>query len=383
MSADRQAPDDSPMTATSPLFEPFQLRKVLLRNRIAMAPMTRDMCPGGVPGSEHAAYYRRRAEGGTGLIITEGTAVNRTGMRNENIPRLFGEDAIEGWRGVADAVHSAGAALVPQLWHIGIQKPDAVLNPDAVYKQVDRVGPSGLTGTGEQLYPPMTQASIDETIADFGAATAAAKHAGCDGIEIHGAHGYLPDQFMWSVTNRRGDRYGGDMKDRTRFAAELVRECRRQGGPDFPILYRFSQWKVTDYQAQIASTPQELEAVLRPLVDAGVDLFHCSTRRFVDPAFADSPGNLASWTKKVTGTPTMAVGSVTLDVDFKSEGTGISASGLSMRSLDAVIEGLERGDFDLIAVGRALISNPDWANLIRSGDQEQLQAFAKSHLAQL
>ncbi|WP_349629248.1 hypothetical protein [Chelatococcus sp. HY11] len=235
------------------LFEPFALGDLRLPNRIAMAPMTREFCPGGVPSQDVVDYYRRRAEGGTGLILTEGAAINRVGMRNEFIPRFYGNDALAGWKSVVDAVHAAGASIMPQLWHVGIQQTDTVINPNTIKSKAEMIGPSGLTGLGETVGAPMTQKQIDETIADFGDATAAAARLGFDGIELHGAHGYLLDQFLWNFTNRRSDAYGGGIAERTRFATEVVRECRRRGGPGFPIVFRYSQWKIYDYGAQLAS----------------------------------------------------------------------------------------------------------------------------------
>lgn len=135
-------------------------------------------------------------------------------------------------------------------------------------------------------------------IAAFAQAADDAKRIGFDGIELHGAHGYLIDQFFWGKTNRRTDRYGGDLVDRTRFAVEIVKACRRAVGPDYPIALRFSQWKSSDYTAKLAETPDELARFLAPLANAGVDIFHCSTRRCWESEFIGSDLNLAGWTKK-------------------------------------------------------------------------------------
>src|SRR5690606_37179672 len=121
------------------------------------------------------------------------------------------------------------------------------------------------------------------------------------------AHGYLIDQFLWHVPNRRMDGYGGSAVNRARLAVEIVQECRRRVGPDFPLLIRLSQWKTTDYTAKLGETPQELEALLCPIADAGVDLIDCSQRRFWQPEFDGSDMNFAGWTKKLTGKPTMSV----------------------------------------------------------------------------
>jgi len=243
------------------------------------------------------------------------------------------------------------------------------------------VGPSGLKKPGELAGEPMSQTDIDSVIEAYGVAAANAVQVGFDGIELHGAHGYLIDQFFWEGTNQRPDRYGGDLQSRTRFGVEVVQEVRRRIGPDFPLTLRFSQWKLQNFDAKLARTPAELGEFLQPLCDAGVDLFHCSTRRFREPEFAGSTLNLAGWTKKLTGRPTITVGSVTLDDEFtKSFATNENAS---IVGIDELLERLQRGEFDLVAVGRSLIVNPSWPKQIRSGAIGELRPFNRNVLSQL
>jgi 2,4-dienoyl-CoA reductase-like NADH-dependent reductase (Old Yellow Enzyme family) len=191
----------------------------------------------------------------------------------------------------------------------------------------------------------------------------------------------LIDQFFWGVTNERSDKYGGDMVSRTRFAAEIISEIRRRVGPDFPVVLRFSQWKLKDYEAKLARTPEELDQFLQPLVDAGVDAFHCSTRRFWEPEFPESDLNLAGWTKKLTGKPAITVGSVTLNEDLMTSfGTTGTAA---VTGLDNLLERLDRDEFDLVAIGRALIVNPNWPAVIRKGALNELLPFNRSVLSEL
>src|SRR5581483_9077592 len=204
--------------------------------------------------------------------------------------------------------------IMPQLWHVGMmRKPGDLPNPEA-----PPVGPSGIAVPAGKLTEPLTESEIGGLIEAYARAAADARRLGFDGVELHGAHGYLIDQFFWSGTNQRTDRFGGDLVERTRFAADVIRECRRQTAPDFPIVLRYSQWKLQDYGARLATTAAELERFLAPLVAAGVDAFHCSTRRFWLPEFEGSPLNLAGWTKKITGKPVITVGSVGLDEEFMS-----------------------------------------------------------------
>jgi len=373
------------MTATSLpvdiLFRPVDLGGLALKNRVVMAPMTRSRSPGHVPNDSNVEYYRRRAAGGTGLIITEGTSVGHAAASGyPDVPGFFGEEALAGWKRVADAVHEAGGKIMPQLWHVGsIRQPG--MQPDP---SVGGVGPSSTLhpfyGEDSEKVAPaaMTGSDIADVIAAFARAAADAKALGFDGVELHGAHGYLIDQFFWGATNQREDGYGGDVIARTRFAAELVAAVRAAVGPGYPICLRFSQWKMGDYAHKMADSPKVLEAWLAKLVDAGVDIFHCSTRRFNEPEFPDSELNLAGWTKKLTGKPTISVGSVGLDGDFlRSFGGG----GAKKVGIDALITRLEGDEFELIAIGRALLSDPEWANKMNSGREGEIVIFEPSHLA--
>jgi 2,4-dienoyl-CoA reductase-like NADH-dependent reductase (Old Yellow Enzyme family) len=352
------------MSQIRALFEPFTLNSLTLQNRIVMAPMTRAKSPDGIPGPDVAAYYRRRAEGGVGLIVTEGTLIPHPGAGfTPGVPYFYGEASLTGWRRVVEEVHQAGGKIFPQLWHVG-----RMLQP-------------GEVATEHAVGAEMPQAEIDRVIGHFGEAARSAHELGFDGLEIHGAHGYLIDQFFWEGTNRRSDAYGGDLVARTRFAVEVIREIRRQVGPDFAVVFRFSQWKQQDFSAKLAHTALELERFLAPLAGAGVDIFHCSTRRYWEPEFEGSELNLAGWTKKITGKPTITVGAVSVDREFIASFSSHEAS--SHRGLDDLVERLERGEFDLVAVGRALIANPNWPNEIARGSLTSLRPFDRSQLSHL
>jgi 2,4-dienoyl-CoA reductase-like NADH-dependent reductase (Old Yellow Enzyme family) len=359
------------------LFRPITIGKLNLPNRIVMAPMTRSFSPGGIPGPDVAAYYRRRAENGVGLIVTEGTLINHPAATGDpNVPNFHGEKALQGWARVVSEVHEAGGRIVPQLWHVGITRR----NGSQPHPEALTIGPSGLQLNGEKLTEPMTQKEIDYIVEAFAQAAADAKRIGFDGIELHGAHGYLIDQFFWDKTNRRTDDYGGDMIKRTRFAVEIVEACRRAVGPDFPIILRLSQWKSTEYTAKLATTPELLQQFLAPLVAAGVDIFHCSTRRFWEPEFEGSNLNFAGWVKKLTGKPTITVGSVGLDVEFTGAFRGVGAKTADINDL---LVRLEQEEFDLVAIGRALLMDPEWAIKIRDRRTDELVPFNVEALKKL
>ena len=349
------------------LFQPFSLRNLTIPNRIVMAPMTRSKSPGGVPDQAVADYYRRRAEGGVGLIITEGTYVAHPAAGFDvNVPRFHGAASLAGWRHVAEAVHAAGGLIFPQLWHVGM----------AYGRGPEPTGPVVPMGPAS-----MTELDIADVIEAFGKSAASAQELGFDGVELHGAHGYLIDQFFWEGTNKRTDGWGGDLVGRTRFGTEIIREVRLKVGPNYPVVLRFSQWKLQDYEAKLAQNPEELGRFLQPLVAAGVDVFHCSQRRFWEPAFTGSDLNLAGWTKKLTGKPSITVGSITLDDDFMTSFRTDAVAGVT--GIDELLRRLERGEFDLVAVGRSLISNPDWSKKVRAGAIDSLKPFDRGILEQL
>ena len=366
---------------TRKLFEPFVLNGVALPNRVVMAPMTRNFSPGGVPGADVAAYYRRRAEGGVGLIITEGTIIDHPAAGHKpQTPHIYGEAAIAGWSRVVEDVHSAAGRIMVQLWHLGANHNPAFF-PDS---PIPPVSPSGFRKPGEKVGEPMTQADIDAVIEAFAQGAATAQRTGFDGIELHGAHGYIIDQFFWPGTNYRTDKYGGNLPARARFATEIIQECRRRTGPNFPIVLRFSQWKVQDYNARNVTTPEELAAFLEPLAAAGVDAFHCSQRRFWEPEFPGNDLNLAGWTKKLTGKPTITVGAVSLTSDFlPAQATPETVPGPPggepgrAAGIGRLLEMLNRGDLDLVAVGRGLLADPAWANKVRGGRFEGLVPFSQ------
>ncbi|MCW5250798.1 NADH:flavin oxidoreductase [Streptomyces sp. SHP 1-2] len=371
------APEASPRTARL-LGRPATLNGLTVANRIVMAPMTREYSPGGVPGADVAAYYARRAAAGVGLIITEGTYVGHPSAgQSDRVPRFHGEEQLAGWKGVVEAVHTAGGRIVPQLWHIGMERGQG----DPPFPDAPAVGPSGLRlGADRPTGRQMTLRDLDDVIGAFADAAAAAERLGFDGVEIHGAHGYLVDQFLWAGTNRRTDAYGGDIASRTRFAAETVAAVRAAVSPGFPVLFRYSQWKIGNYDVRIADTPAELEAVLTPLAEAGTDAFHASTRRYWVPEFDGSDLNLAGWTKKLTGRPAVTVGAVGLDGGF----TAAPRDGAAPAdSLDGLLDRLEGDEFDLVAVGRALLQDPEWAAKVLDGRLGELEPFRPASLGTL
>ncbi len=322
-----------------------------------MAPMTRAFATDGIPNRQIADYYARRAESGVGLILTEGTVIDRPSSKNlKDIPDFYGTEALAQWKQVTESVHKAGGSIAPQIWHVG--NTPMGWEPSQPFE-----GPA-----------TMTLEDIEATIKAFAKAAADAKALGFDALEIHGAHGYLIDQFFWEGTNTRTDEYGGKtIKERSRFAVEVVKAMRAAVGPDFVIILRLSQWKQQDYSVKLANTPQELEDWVLPLVDAGVDIFHGSQRRYWEAEFDGSDLNFAGWLKKVTGQPTITVGSVGLSGDFMA--MFAAGEGSEVTGFDDLLRRYDRGDFDLVAVGRSLLQDPQWVRKIKEGRLDELRPF--------
>lgn len=377
----------------SPLFQPLTIGPLHLANRVVMAPMSRYFCPEEIPHDDVVQYYARRARGGCGLIVTEATYIGHPSAHSyENVPRFYGEASLAGWKRVVDAVHAEGGKIMPQLWHTGSFR-EIGMAPD---REVPGFGPSENLNAFENtthVTKPMTETDIADVIDAYASAAANAQALGFDGVELHAAHGYLIDTFFWHETNRRDDSWGGPtLAARARFGIEVVRAIRDRVGPDFPLSFRWSQFKQQDYRARLAQTPQELETLLGPLSDAGVSIFHASTRRFWEAGFRDlSERTLAGWTRHITGKPVIAVGSVGLAgvaSTAKASPTQVNTQTISFGDSD--LDGVDRvealmaaGEFDMIAVGRAMLADPDWAEKVRTGRLDQRIPFGKALLAQL
>ena len=337
----------------SALFEPYRLCGLTLANRFVMSPMQKHEPADLVPDADQVEYYRSRIAGGVGLIMTQGVTMDHptsTSPYASFIPRAY-----DGWRRCVDAVRKEGGHMFPQLWHEGAHR-------------VGGFGPSGLSGWGEPQGETLTRQQISELIEVYAKSAYDAKQMGFSGVEIHGAHGYLVDQFFMPISNKRSDEYGGSLENRMRFGLDIIRAVRAAVGSSFPISIRVSQWKNRDFDAKPCPTPEALAEFLTPLKEAGVDIFHASARRFWVPEYEGSDMGYAGWVKKVSGLPTIAVGSVGLTNDLASNfyaGNDVKAGGED--NLAELMRRFHRGDFDMVAVGRTVLTDPEWVNKVREG----------------
>lgn len=359
---------------TSPLFTPFTLNRLTLPNRWVMPAMQRGMCSEGKPSAELAAYYRRRAEGGVGLIIGESAAVDHPSSTAQPTAARIDASTRDGWARCVAEVGEAGRAMLLQLWHEGALRTDG-----------RALSPSGLAHPGRASGRAATLGELAEIRDGFVRSALIAQGIGAAGIEVHAAHGYFLDQFLWHGTNVRDDGYGGpDIACRARFPAEIVAAIRAACGADFVISLRFSQWKEADYGACVAQTPDDLAVMVTMLREAGVDALHCSNRRFWEGEWDGDRRNLAGWAKAVSGLPTITVGSVGLDTDMMT--TFIEAKDPGARVAEAIAELEERlaaGEFDLVAAGRALIGDPDFVRKVEQHDYAAIRTFTRADLGKL
>ncbi|MCC8380096.1 hypothetical protein [Xenorhabdus sp. PB30.3] len=314
------------------LFKPFDLGSLTLRNRLVIAQERSLGCVSGKEMAEHYCQYT--TNGGVGLVITEAIYINHPSAGEKlNVPRLESGSKL-GFSEIVKAVHNTNGVIFAQLFHQGADD-EGRLNPSLAWS------PSGFSAIRGLYGNSMTLDDIDTIIASFSEVARFAQSVGFDGVEIHGAHGYLIDQFLWAYTNRREDMWGGTIRNRAQFAAQIIAAVRKVTSRTFPIYFLFSQWKLGASNTAIAIRPQDLELLLDPIVQAGTTLLHASDIHVDQPAFRGSERNLAVWAKELTKLPTIAAGSIRLS----SSGELIPAS-----DLGTLIRQLDNEEIDLVAV---------------------------------
>ena len=340
--------------------------------------MQRGWCRDGAPGAKMVDYYRARAEGGVSLIITEAVAIDHPSATQAPSYARMIPTALPAWAMCVRAVKEAGGHMFIQLWHEGAIRKEGGLSPYAQYRTLS---PSGLVMAGKPSGVAASVADLESIKSAFVRGALAAREIGADGVEIHSCHGYLLDQFLWADTNRRTDGYGGDdIRSRVKFPAEVVRAVREAVGQQFVISFRLSQWKEIDFKAKIARTPEEFATVLEALRNAGVDLFHVSTRRFFEPEWAGSDLGLAGWARKLSGVPVITVGSVGLELDVMESFAGKEVTPQVEQGLAKLLRRFANHEFDLVAAGRSNISDPEWVRKVREGRFGDIRIFKKEHL---
>jgi 2,4-dienoyl-CoA reductase-like NADH-dependent reductase (Old Yellow Enzyme family) len=364
-----------PELDVGPLFTPLTINGLTVPNRFVMPGMQRALADDGTPRTALADIYRERVEGGVGLVISESTAIDHDSAYWQRKAVRMHAPTHERWSHIISSVKGAGGTIFVQLWHPGAMRTKPPIDTPTL-------SPSGLTGDGGMNGRAMTTGELEEIKASYVRAALDSQRLGADGVEVHGAHGYLIDQFLWARTNRRTDGYGGDdIADRVRFPAEVVAAIRAAVGPAFPISFRFSQWKEIDFTASIVDGPEALGVMVRALRAAGVDVFHVSARRLHAAEWPGSDLGLAGWTKSLTDVPVIAVGSVGLSADLQSnlwEGAPVEPEVAA--GLRRVLDRFTAGEFDAVAVGRSLLADPQWVAKVRAGQFDDVIPFTSEVL---
>jgi 2,4-dienoyl-CoA reductase-like NADH-dependent reductase (Old Yellow Enzyme family) len=346
------------------LFDPITIKNLSLPNRIVVAPMTR-MRAGepGVPTPEMIAYYRRFAEGGAGLIITEGVYTDLFASKGYfGEPGLVTPEQTEGWRKVADAVHAAGGKIGTQLFHTGRASHSKIIGrrpiaPSAIAAR----GTHASAGQPMEVPEAMTGEMIEAAIQGYADTARRSKEIGMDCVEIHGAHGYLIHQFYYEDSNTRTDQWGGSLENRIRFGVEVAKRVRKEVGPDFPVIYRFSEFRVDDLKYQNPGSLGLFRKLVPALEAAGVDVFHPSTHDGLKN-FHDTDKPLAAHVREMTKKPVIAVGKLGED---PAQARRIISSGFA----------------DMAAIGKPMIADADWAARVKNS--QPLTPFQPTMLGRL
>ncbi len=333
------------------LFEPTRIGRMELRNRIVMPPMVTNFAnTDGTVSETTKNYYAARAKGGAGLIIVEAAAVHPTGRSSPRLLSIDKDELIPGFRSLVDAVHQHGAKIAIQLNHSGRQTPAKFIGQQPV-------APSAIGYAGGDMPRALTIEEIEELVEAWAEAARRAKEAGFDAIEFHCAHGYLLSEFLSSRVNKRTDKYGGNLDGRARLPVEVVKRVRMRLGDDYPILVRING----DEYLPEGVTLDESRIIAGKLQEAGADCIdvsagtHESGHKMIQPA-SEARGclvHLADAIKKVVQVPVITVGRIN---------NPLLAENI-----------LQEGKADLVAMGRALIADPELPNKAREGRFDDIQ----------
>lgn len=337
------------------LFRPTSIGGADLTNRVALAPMTRVSATAeGLPTERIAAYYRTFADGGFGLLITEGLYIDDQASQGYHFqPGISNRAQVATWKSAVDGVHASGAKFFAQLMHAGSQSQGnrhttATWGPSAVRPRGEQL--AMYRGSGPYQAPEaMTAEQIVQVRSAFVNAAKLARDAGFDGVEIHGANGYLLDEFLTDYMNTRTDKYGGSLANRVRLAAEVAADVVAAVGADIAVGIRVSQGKVSDNHHRWTGGESDAATIFNALAETGIDYLHTTEYRALAPAFEGNSSTLAELAKRYTGLPIIANG----HLDDPRDATTVVDSGAA----------------DIVALAKPALANRDWPLRIRTGQR--------------
>jgi len=344
------------------IFSPFKLKGFTLKNRIGVAPMTRmSSLRDSIPRQDVFDFLVRRAKNGAAIVYTEAIVTDYESAQGyPGQARLVTQRQIEAWRPVVRAIQKEGSMAIMQMFHCGrmawpdINPANRVIAPsDIAPKQINP-----LTGEPYPVPDIMTQFDIDHVIVGFVETARGAIEAGFDGIEIHGAHGYLINNFLSSYANERTDSYGGSVENRFRFAHEVIQAVKKVMPDDRLLTFRISNWGVADMEVSLFNTKTEYQEIIKTLSKEPIDVISVSTYGYKDNVFG-TDRNMAQITREVTDLPLMICGQI--------------------YDRDSAEDALKHADIVLSA--KSLLLNPEWVEDVRSGKQLPLYKSEEANVA--
>lgn len=344
------------------LFSPFKIKNFTLRNRLGVAPMTRMSSPGGsIPRQDVFDFLVRRAEKGAAIVYTEAIVTDYESSQGyPRQSRLVNQKQIDAWRPVVEAIHAHGGIAIMQMFHCGRMAWPEV-NPAGRAIAPSQIAPrqnNPMTGEAYPLPEEMSQFDIDHVINGFVETAKGAVLAGFDGIEVHGAHGYLINQFLSSYSNKRDDAYGGSIENRFRFAREVIESVALIVPEDRLLTFRISNWGIADMEISLFDDADEWQELIGLLVRTPIDAISLSTYNFRDKAF-DTDRTMSQLIREVTPLPLMICGQI---YDRKS-----------------AEEALESADIALSS--KSILLNPDWVEDVRAGKDLPLHKSEEANIA--
>lgn len=333
---------------TDPIFSPFTIKNFRLKNRLGVAPMTRmSSVQDSVPRQDVLEFLVRRAQNGAALVYTEAIVTDYESAQGyPGQARLLTQRQIDAWKPVVQAIRDAGAVSIMQMFHCGrVAWPE--INPAGRTIAPSPLIPRDLNPLTGKLYPvpdAMSLFDIEHVILGFVETARGALKAGFDGVEIHGAHGYLISEFLSSYTNQRNDAYGGSVANRYRFAQEIIQAVAPVIPADRLLTFRISDWGVVDMDVSLFRTKEEYQQIITFLSQEPLDAISVSTYDFQNKGFG-TDRNMAQLTREATSLPLMICGKI---YDRATAETALK-------------------DADIVLSAKSLLLNPDWVEDVRQG----------------
>jgi 2,4-dienoyl-CoA reductase-like NADH-dependent reductase (Old Yellow Enzyme family) len=329
------------------LFTQFKIKNFTLNNRIGVAPMTRmSASVDSIPRQDVLDFLVRRAQNGVSIVYTEAIVTDYESAQGyPGQARMLTQPQIDAWKPVVEKIHEEGAIAVMQMFHCGrmawpeVNPANRIIAPSSVTVKDD----NPLTESPYPVPEAMSLFDIEHVIAGFVETAKGAVDAGFDGIEIHGAHGYLINQFLSPYSNKRTDSYGGSVENRYRFAHEVIKAVHEAIPEDRLLIFRISNWGIADMDVSLFETKDEYQEIIRRLSKEPLDAISVSTYEYQQKAFG-SDKNMAQLTREVTDLPVMICGGIY---------DGASAE-------DAL------KDADIILSGKSLLLNANWVEEVRA-----------------